>query len=301
MTSMFLAGFSGALIAAFTASAADAASFVYTGSVQSFVVTQNGLYDLVAAGAQGGGINAGLGARVSGRLALTSGTTLYVVVGGQGTDIGGPVVKAGGGGGGTFIYKNLSTPLVVAGGGSGHAFTVAGNNGVVGTRGGDATCISGGVSFGGTGGSDGNGGGGCALGAGGGGGFLSNGGAGNDSGTGGAGGPGGFVGGANGGGFGGGGGARISSISGGGGGGYSGGGGGGGLQSGGGGGSFLAASATNRFLESPRNLFNGSATIDLFSVTGGVPEPSSWAMLITGFGGIGTMLRRRRRSATGAA
>ncbi len=38
-------------------------------------------------------------------------------------------------------------------------------------------------------------------------------------------------------------------------------------------------------------------------VSGGVPEPASWALMIMGFGGIGTMLRRRRypvRSAVAA-
>ena len=34
---------------------------------------------------------------------------------------------------------------------------------------------------------------------------------------------------------------------------------------------------------------------------GGVPEPASWALMILGFGGVGAVLRQRRRRAFGAA
>ncbi len=42
----------------------------------------------------------------------------------------------------------------------------------------------------------------------------------------------------------------------------------------------------------------GLSHIDLFDTTvgGGVPEPSTWAMLILGFGAIGYSMRKRRRS-----
>jgi hypothetical protein len=40
------------------------------------------------------------------------------------------------------------------------------------------------------------------------------------------------------------------------------------------------------------NVFNASFTFA--SVSGAVPEPESWAMLITGFGIVGTAMRRRR-------
>ena len=35
--------------------------------------------------------------------------------------------------------------------------------------------------------------------------------------------------------------------------------------------------------------------IDLYSVASGVPEPATWAMMIIGFGGVGTMVRSARR------
>ena len=44
----------GALVAVLASMAADAASFVFTGRVQTYTVTQTGIYVLSAAGAQGG-------------------------------------------------------------------------------------------------------------------------------------------------------------------------------------------------------------------------------------------------------
>jgi len=35
--------------------------------------------------------------------------------------------------------------------------------------------------------------------------------------------------------------------------------------------------------------------IDLYSIATGVPEPATWAMMIIGFGGVGTMVRSARR------
>ena len=37
------------------------------------------------------------------------------------------------------------------------------------------------------------------------------------------------------------------------------------------------------------------ASASSFNVSGGVPEPSTWAMMLLGFGAIGTTLRRKRR------
>jgi hypothetical protein len=44
---------------------------------------------------------------------------------------------------------------------------------------------------------------------------------------------------------------------------------------------------------------NGSTlTISAVAVGGAVPEPATWAMMIFGFGAVGSMLRYRRRSTT---
>ena len=37
--------------------------------------------------------------------------------------------------------------------------------------------------------------------------------------------------------------------------------------------------------------------VKIDSVTGGVPEPGAWALMLTGFGGMGALLRRRRAAA----
>ena len=92
------------------------------------------------------------------------------------------------------------------------------------------------------------------------------------------------------GGFGGGGGG--GNEGGGGGGGYSGG--GGGFKSGGGGGgSYLAASFADRVLTSGVRTGNGYVTIDLVSPA--VPEPATWAMMLAGFAGLGFVGRSRKR------
>jgi hypothetical protein len=44
-----------------------------------------------------------------------------------------------------------------------------------------------------------------------------------------------------------------------------------------------------------------NATIDLATDVPGVPEPATWAMMIAGFGGIGAVLRSRRRPAAATA
>jgi PEP-CTERM motif-containing protein/uncharacterized protein DUF642 len=43
------------------------------------------------------------------------------------------------------------------------------------------------------------------------------------------------------------------------------------------------------------------ALLDSVSLTGGVPEPASWAMILLGFGGVGATMRARRRRAIATA
>ena len=46
---------------------------------------------------------------------------------------------------------------------------------------------------------------------------------------------------------------------------------------------------------------NGGVFFDNFQVTGAVPEPAAWVMMIGGFGAAGAMLRRRRAAASALA
>jgi hypothetical protein len=219
---------------------------------QAWTVPVSGTYSIEAYGAQGGGINGGLGARMRGNFALNAGTVLNVMVGQRGPE---STLTAGGGGASAVWIPATTTPLVIAGGGGGVTpgqIKVAACDGQTGQDGqaGQASPVWE-NSCGGTGGN-----GGCASdgfgGAGSGGAWLTN--AGDDTGgSQGLGRPNGWLGGAVrvsgenpvSGGFGGGGGASTNSgifNGGGGGGGYSGGGAGtsdgGGAGRGGGGGSF---------------------------------------------------------------
>jgi hypothetical protein len=285
----------GASALAILASAeASAETFVFTGGVQSFTASVSGEYAVELLGASGGktavGVG-GLGAEVSGDVFLSAGEGLTLFVGGQG----GTGLDAGGGGGGSFVFDG-ATVLAVAGGGGG-ASLLDGRPGLAGKSGGTGGGISGGI-----GGMDGTGGGGGSSSHSGGGGAgvsTSSGdggdGAGLDPGMGGkfpngggdaglGGGPGGFGGGGGG------------SVGGGGGSGFSGGG-GGGQYSGGGGGSYLASLFTDPVLTSGANRGDGSISIDLLKV---VPEPSTWAMLLAGFGGLGWLAHARRRKTSPA-
>jgi hypothetical protein len=48
------------------------------------------------------------------------------------------------------------------------------------------------------------------------------------------------------------------------------------------------------------NGTNGGVFFDAISVTGSIPEPATWGLMILGFGGAGAMLRRRRAVAATA-
>ena len=45
---------------------------------------------------------------------------------------------------------------------------------------------------------------------------------------------------------------------------------------------------------------SSAVNVRIDSVSGGVPEPATWAMMLTGFGGMGALLRRRRRQVASA-
>jgi len=106
---------------------AGATTLNYDGMIQIYSVLDTGIYDITAAGAQGGiggtssgGAIGGRGAVGGGDISLDAGTTLYVVVGGRGGN--GIGVGAGGGGGMSAVYiltGGNATPFLVPGGGGG--------------------------------------------------------------------------------------------------------------------------------------------------------------------------------------
>jgi PEP-CTERM motif len=282
-TRTFLLAGASALAILASAAEANAETFAFTGAVQSFTASVSGEYAVELLGASGGN-NGGLGAEVSGDVFLTAGEDLTLVVGGQG----GTGSLAGGGGGGSRAGGGVGGGPGLAGGSGG---TGGGPGGGVGGMGG--TGGAGGGEFGGGGGAGNNfgvaggyGGNGLDPGTYGGfGGTLTNGGAG------------GIGGGA--GGFGGGGGSGGGGVGGGGGGsGYSGGGGSGEGGGGGGGGSYLASQFTDQLLKPGVNSGNGS--ISITSLTPAVPEPSTWAMMLMGFAGLGWLAHTRGRKTSPA-
>lgn len=61
-------------------------------------------------------------------------------------------------------------------------------------------------------------------------------------------------------------------------------------------GAFGASTVTNSGLAQGALAINaGSTAVPLAVITGGVPEPASWAMMIIGFGGVGALMRRRQQ------
>jgi hypothetical protein len=268
------------LAMAVAAGQARAVVFNFTGSEVDYTIPVTGRYDIVTFGAQGGasslGASGGLGAEAGGVLSLIGGTTLAIFVGGEGQSGALGFFVSGGGGGGSFVFESGSL-LAAAGGGGGAGLTstVQGGPGLAGTSGGKGQDVHGGA-----GGANGNGGqsGIAAIGVGGGGGGVLSAGIPNfgpgaaapgdatPPGTGGDGGGAGLVGGD--GGFGGGG--------------------------GGGGGSFLLSSFANPALISGVNSGNGFVSIAI------VPEPSTWAMTLAGFAGLGWLAGARRRKTSSA-
>jgi hypothetical protein len=67
------------------------------------------------------------------------------------------------------------------------------------------------------------------------------------------------------------------------------------------GGPFNVFAATDLINTTNANTGPVGATLStITTVTGGIPEPASWALMIMGFGGIGASLRARRRVAAAA-
>jgi hypothetical protein len=305
-TKAFLLAGASALAILASAAEANAETFTIPGFA-SFIASMTGVYVVDVLGASGGNSTlfetlGARGAEVSGDIFLTAGEDLTLFVGGQGDSR----PAGGGGGGGSFVFDGKDV-LAVAGGGGGAAFTRGGPGqaGTSGQAGAGPTAGAGGV--GGSGGGagiflTGGGGGGTGVNAG----PAGNGGDAFSPGViGGFGGyfPGGGFGAGHGvaagsGGYGGGGGAGASG--GGGGSGFSGGGGGGGaLQipgaGGGGGGSYLASVFTDQVLTTG----GGSRADGSISITA-VPEPSTWAMMLMGFAGLGWLAQTRRRKTSPA-
>jgi hypothetical protein len=256
-TKAFLLAGASALAILASAAEANAETFVFTGGVQTFTASVSGEYAVELLGASGGnsmafGSVGGLGAEVSGDVFLTAGEDLTLFVGGQGRS-----ATSGGGGGGSFVFNGADV-LAVAGGGGG-ALVLDGGPGLAGKSGG-----TGGRSGGGTG-MDGTGGGGGAANGGGGG-------AGVKAGSSGYGGDSQFLSGGLGGKFPNGGAAGGS-------GGFGGGG-------GGGGGSYLSKLFTDPVLTTG-GASRGDGSISISLLTAAVPEPSTWAMTLMGFGGLG--------------
>ena len=110
---------SGAMLLALAASEpaahAQRFEFDYTGSLVTFTVPINGIYQIIAFGAQGGsafapggGIPGGRGAEIGGDFSLTAGEPLQIAAGGAGVSLS----KAGGGG--SFVVGPGNTPLFIA-------------------------------------------------------------------------------------------------------------------------------------------------------------------------------------------
>ena len=122
-----------------------AASYSYTGSYDSFVAEKEGLYKIELWGAQGGNSGNALGGRgayTKGVIWLSTGDTLYVYVGGQGTTFNGGATGREYGyensGGATDVrlqaigvnaLESLASRIMVAAGGGGAGRTVAGGAG----------------------------------------------------------------------------------------------------------------------------------------------------------------------------
>ncbi|EOO44539.1 glycine-rich protein [Bacillus cereus] len=92
-----------------------------SGAILKWTIPNDGVYRIVAMGAQGGGANGGKGALMSGDFILRKNQVLSILIGHRGI-YSESTYKIGGGGGGTFIAKE-NLPLLIAGGGGGYTYT----------------------------------------------------------------------------------------------------------------------------------------------------------------------------------
>ena len=94
-----------------------------TEGIQEWTVPQAGLYTIEALGAEGGGTNGGLGARMSGTFELNAGDVIKIQVGQMGIE---ESSSAGGGGGASAAvktpYDTEGSIMVIAGGGGGGGY-----------------------------------------------------------------------------------------------------------------------------------------------------------------------------------
>jgi hypothetical protein len=104
-------------------------SFDYTGNYQTFDAPFNGYYALEVWGAQGGSADAtyygGYGGYSTGVINISSGTTMYIYVGGSGTCLAGGSSAGGFNGGGGALSRS-ATYTMCSGGGASHISTSLG-------------------------------------------------------------------------------------------------------------------------------------------------------------------------------
>jgi hypothetical protein len=93
----------------------DSLVFSFSGSMVEYTIPATAVYDIVAAGAQGGGgqdDSGGFGTQVSGNIMLSAGTQLEIAVGGVGSTGAFNPFFGGGGGGGSFVFEEVPASAV---------------------------------------------------------------------------------------------------------------------------------------------------------------------------------------------
>ena len=122
---------------AYSGTTLDGKVTINTQGIQEWTVPYTMTYTIEAWGAEGGGTDAGKGARMKGDFNLTKDEVIKIVVGQTGIQEGNYTRnnrRAGGGGGGTYViktpYNNTASILLIAGGGGGSGTDNAGNDGL---------------------------------------------------------------------------------------------------------------------------------------------------------------------------